>query len=210
MIVALLDYYVNFVYPVATLRLDGTDVDKKQFPTLICEKLVEEWAARLEAKAGSANAERLRREASDRLNEWTVELPGSVKDVYEYEVNFRECMPKKVLRLEVFHDGWSFTGKDPEPVPAQSLPTDGHAAKPLSIPVPVPSQLCFHIAVDGHAAGPFMEEKLLQMISTGQLTETTRVWKKGMPNWLTAGEVPELSGFFEMPPSLDDGPPPLD
>lgn len=186
MLVALLDYYVKFVYPVATLRIDDTDKDKKQFPTLICEKLVEEWAGRLEAKAGSANAERLRREASDKLNKWTVELPGSVKDVYEYEVNFRKCMAKKVLQLDVFDDGWSFTGEPKRP------------------------QLCFHVAVDGHAAGPFMEEKLLQMISTGQLTETTRVWKKGMPNWLTAGEVPELSGFFEMPPSLDDGPPPLD
>jgi len=210
MLVALLDYYVNFVYPVATLRLDGTDVDKKQFPTLICEKLVEEWAARLEAKAGSANAERLRREASDMLNEWTAELPGSIKDVYAYEVNFRECMPKKVLRLEVFHDGWSFTGREPEAVAAHSVPMDGHARIPVSTPTPTLPQLCFHVALDGQAAGPFMEEKLLQMIGAGQLTETTRVWKKGMPGWLTAGEVPELSVFFEMPPALDDGPPPLD
>lgn len=200
MLVALLDYYTNSVYPVATIRIDGTDFDKKQFPTLICEKLVEEWSGRLELKVGSVTAERLRREASDKLNDWTTELPSSINDTYVYEVNINACMPKKVLRQEVFQQGWANRdgGENVQPV----IISQQNNNTPIS-------PICFHIAIDGKAAGPFMEEKLVQMIGSGQLTGVTKVWKKGMPSWLPAEEVSELSGYFEQPPSLDEEPPPL-
>lgn len=205
--VALLDYYANAVYPVATLRIDQTDVDKKQFPTLICEKLVEEWSARLELKAGSVTADRLRREASDKLNDMTTELPGSINDVYVYEVNIKECQPKKVLRQEVFQVGWP--GRNGVEHDQPIRPSQPNNNVTVSSGAVQSSPICYHVAVDGKPAGPFMEDKLLQMIGSGQLTEATKVWKKGMAGWLPAGEVNELSVYFEMPPALDDEPPPL-
>jgi hypothetical protein len=208
MFVSLLDYYANSVYPVATFRIDQTDIDKKQFPTLICEKLVEEWSGRLELKVGSENAERLRRDANNKLNNWTTVLPGSINDVYVYEVNMQECQPKIVLKPEVLQMGWSDGDKVVDSKPVNPLRPEEITQISRKIDTSFP--ICFHVAVDGKPSGPFMDEQLLQMIGLGRLTETTKVWKKGMPNWLPAGEVSELSEYFEQPPSLDDGPPPLD
>ncbi len=200
MLVALLDYYVISVYPVATFRIDQTDVDKKQFPTLICEKLVKEFSERLEGKVGGVSeAQRYRTEASQILDEWTSDLPGSVNDVYEYEVNMQECQPKKVLRREVLQTEWVTRNARPGAASQSVVSTQKEPS----------SSLCFHVAVEGKAAGPFMEDTLLQMVGSGQLTKATKVWKKGMPSWLPAGELAELSAFFEMPPALDDEPPPL-
>ncbi len=108
MFVALLDYYAASVYPIATIRNDQTDIDKKQFPTLICEKLVEEWSRRLELIIGETSAENLRRNAESVLRDWSTEIPGSTSDVYPYEVNIKEILPKRVLKQEVLQPNWSF------------------------------------------------------------------------------------------------------
>jgi hypothetical protein len=41
------------------------------------------------------------------------------------------------------------------------------------------------------------------MAQGGQLTRETLIWKNGMPNWMQAGQVPDLSGLFgSMPPPV--------
>ena len=43
-------------------------------------------------------------------------------------------------------------------------------------------------------------EQLSGFVQSGQLTKHTLVWKQGMPDWLPAGEVPELGPLFGMNP----------
>lgn len=66
-------------------------------------------------------------------------------------------------------------------------------------PIPVVS---YHIAINGQTSGPFDMNTLTQMVSTGQLTGATLVWKNGMPEWSRADMVDELKILFvnQMPP----------
>lgn len=66
-------------------------------------------------------------------------------------------------------------------------------------PIPVVS---YHIAINGQTSGPFDMNTLTQMVSTGQLTATTLVWKNGMSEWSRADMVDELKVLFvnQMPP----------
>ena len=34
------------------------------------------------------------------------------------------------------------------------------------------------------------------MVASGQFTKASLVWKNGMANWQTAGEIPELASLF--------------
>jgi hypothetical protein len=44
---------------------------------------------------------------------------------------------------------------------------------------------------------------LAKQASTGELTRMTLVWKPGMPQWVKAGELPELASLFaNTPPPL--------
>ena len=66
-------------------------------------------------------------------------------------------------------------------------------------PIPVVS---YHIAINGQTSGPFDMNTLTQMVSTGQLTAATLVWKNGMSVWSRADMVDELKVLFvnQMPP----------
>jgi len=68
-------------------------------------------------------------------------------------------------------------------------------------PPPVPT-VTYHLAVNGQATGPFDIATLTQMVTTGQLTASSLVWKAGMPAWVRADSVDELKGLFAnaMPP----------
>ncbi|MBR1800105.1 MAG: CD225/dispanin family protein [Bacteroidaceae bacterium] len=37
------------------------------------------------------------------------------------------------------------------------------------------------------------------------ITETTMIWKQGMPNWMRAGQIPELSQYFRPTPPQPAG-----
>jgi len=54
----------------------------------------------------------------------------------------------------------------------------------------------YYVNVNGQAAGPFDTAGLKQLISKGQLTEATLVWKEGMANWAAAATVAELKPLF--------------
>ena len=70
-------------------------------------------------------------------------------------------------------------------------------------------QVSYMVGVNGQQAGPFDWNQLQQLVSQGQLTQQTYVWKQGMPNWDFAGNVPELQPLFmnAVPPQMPGMPP---
>ena len=62
-------------------------------------------------------------------------------------------------------------------------------------PPPVPI-VTYHLAVNGQATGPFDIATLTQMVTTGQFTASSLVWKAGMSAWVRADSVDELKGLF--------------
>lgn len=74
------------------------------------------------------------------------------------------------------------------------------AGHPGMTPPPIPV-VAYHVAVNGQATGPYNLQALQQMVSGGQLTVNSLVWKNGMAEWAKAGTVDELKGLFAvMPP----------
>ena len=65
------------------------------------------------------------------------------------------------------------------------------------------------VGVNGQQAGPFDWNQLQQLVSQGQLTQQTYVWKQGMANWDFAGNVQELHPLFmnAAPPQMPGMPP---
>lgn len=74
------------------------------------------------------------------------------------------------------------------------------AGHPGMTPPPIPV-VAYHVVVNGQATGPYNLQALQQMVSGGQLTANSLVWKNGMAEWAKAGTVDELKGLFVvMPP----------
>jgi membrane protease subunit (stomatin/prohibitin family) len=76
-------------------------------------------------------------------------------------------------------------------------------------PPPVPPQQGageWFVAYGGQQAGPLQRGVLLQDARAGKLTRDTLVWRRGMAQWVKAGEVQELSDLVaEVPPPLPPG-----
>lgn len=70
-------------------------------------------------------------------------------------------------------------------------------------------QVNYMVGVNGQQAGPFDWNQLQQLVSQGQLTQQTYVWKQGMANWDFAGNVQELQPLFmnAAPPQMPGMPP---
>lgn len=73
--------------------------------------------------------------------------------------------------------------------------------QPGMTPPPIPV-VSYHVAVNGQATGPFDIPMLTQMVTAGQLTADSLVWKNGMAQWAKAGTIDELKNLFAnvMPP----------
>lgn len=69
------------------------------------------------------------------------------------------------------------------------------------VPPPIPT-VAFHVAVNGQATGPFDVSVLAQMVTSGQLTAESLVWKSGMAQWAKAGTVDELKNLFSIMPPI--------
>jgi len=65
----------------------------------------------------------------------------------------------------------------------------------LSAP-PAPPQATWHISVNGQSQGPYNDSQLVQMIQSGGVLASTNVWSPSLGQWMTAGQVPQLSGHF--------------
>ncbi len=65
---------------------------------------------------------------------------------------------------------------------------------------PLVPMAAYNVVVNGKAAGPYDVSVLKQMVTTGQFTADSLVWKAGMSEWAKAGTVDELKDVFvEMP-----------
>lgn len=74
------------------------------------------------------------------------------------------------------------------------------AAQTGAVPPPIPT-VAYHVAINGQAAGPYDMSSITQMVSDGQFTADSLVWKNGMAQWEKAGTVDELKNLFPvMPP----------
>jgi membrane protease subunit (stomatin/prohibitin family) len=74
-------------------------------------------------------------------------------------------------------------------------------------PPPLPQAAQFFAAINGQQVGPLAIGDLINHIRAGTITRETLVWKNGLPNWVPAGGVQELAGFFQAPPPLPVPPP---
>jgi GYF domain 2 len=57
-----------------------------------------------------------------------------------------------------------------------------------------------YIAFEGAPAGPFDEDKALQLCREGRLVATTLVWVPGQAGWMAASSVPEVHRLFALTP----------
>ena len=71
---------------------------------------------------------------------------------------------------------------------------------------PLVPAVSYHVAVNGHAAGPFDLSMLTQMAANGQLNAVSLVWKPGMAQWQPAGSLEDLRNLFgQVPPPVPTG-----
>ncbi len=71
-------------------------------------------------------------------------------------------------------------------------------------PPPVPN-IAYHVAANGQATGPFDLTVLKQMVTMGQFTADSLVWKAGMSEWAAAKTVSELEVLFAPIPPVPHG-----
>ncbi len=68
---------------------------------------------------------------------------------------------------------------------------------PASVsPPPIPSS-SYYMAVNGKPVGPFDMASLRERATDGGLVKSTLVWREGMPQWVAAGDVPEVSSLLQ-------------
>jgi hypothetical protein len=95
---------------------------------------------------------------------------------------------------------------DPAEAPAPGAGTPG-------APQAVAGASDWYAERQGQRVGPMPQAQLATMISSGEVTGATLVWREGFPAWTAAGQVPELADAFKkVPPPLPPpsaGPPPL-
>lgn len=83
----------------------------------------------------------------------------------------------------------------------------GATPPPMPGSAPGVPQTKYHVAVNGQQWGPYDVAQLGQMVQNGQINPQTMVWAEGMPNWTSAGQVPELAQLFQ--PAVQAAPPPM-
>ena len=73
-------------------------------------------------------------------------------------------------------------------------------AAPASGPPPAPGGATWYVAVGGQTVGPLTADQIAQGVAAGQYSPSTYVWTAGMPNWVAAGQVPQLASLFNATP----------
>jgi hypothetical protein len=73
-------------------------------------------------------------------------------------------------------------------------------------PPPIKKASGFFFAIDEQQCGPYELPQIQQLIQEGRITQEITAWRKGMADWIPAGEVQELASLFQ-PES--DAPPPI-
>jgi nucleoid DNA-binding protein len=72
------------------------------------------------------------------------------------------------------------------------------------------NEIIFNIAVGKQDKGKHSLTAVAQMIASGELDGQCRAWRKGMADWQTASEIPEIAAILDdAPPPITEDPPPL-
>ncbi len=59
-------------------------------------------------------------------------------------------------------------------------------------PPPIQPSAQLYASINNTQAGPFTEQEFIALIQKGLVTNTTYVWKPGLPNWVAATQLPEV------------------
>jgi hypothetical protein len=54
-----------------------------------------------------------------------------------------------------------------------------------------------HVSIGGKEIGAFEREEVIKKIRAGEIRSDARVFKDGMPDWVNAGDLPELENHFD-------------
>lgn len=94
-------------------------------------------------------------------------------------------------------------------VAQQMMQTMSHAMQNMNTPqfknvnMPLPEPKHFFALVNDIPQGPFTEQELSGHILANRITKDTFVWFQGMPGWMQALQVPEVTKLFSlMPPPI--------
>jgi hypothetical protein len=94
-------------------------------------------------------------------------------------------------------------------VAQQMMQTMNHAIQNMTTPqfknvnVTLPKISHFYALVNDIPQGPFTEQELNGHILANRINKDTLVWLNGLPGWIPANQVPELTKLFElMPPPM--------
>lgn len=91
----------------------------------------------------------------------------------------------------------------------QQTAAQQNAPAPPPMPGSAPARE-FTVAINGQQYGPYNMDAMRQMAQQGQINAQTYVWAPGMPQWVAAGDVPELASLFAPPmPGGAPVPPPI-
>lgn len=75
-----------------------------------------------------------------------------------------------------------------------------------STPPPIPQEQ-YHVAINGKAEGPYTIDQISILIKEGKVDVNTLVWKKGMADWIKAGDDSVVANLLEQ--VAEQTPPPL-
>jgi membrane protease subunit (stomatin/prohibitin family) len=74
-------------------------------------------------------------------------------------------------------------------------------------PPPSGNAARWSIAIDGKTYGPYTDDALRSMVSSGQVAPTTQAWCPGCAGWAAVADFPELGGASSMMPPPPPPPP---
>jgi membrane protease subunit (stomatin/prohibitin family) len=64
---------------------------------------------------------------------------------------------------------------------------------------PPPPTILYFVAVNGQQTGPFNMQQMQQLVTNGQMTPASLVWKNGLQNWVEASQLLDLQQLFGSP-----------
>lgn len=147
-------------------------------------------AAKVQATANPAtqlNEERLR--MYERMNETERTKADAIAEAYKMAMQAQHSSVNQMI------GGLSHAATPPAPM----------AAQPWGAPPPMQVSETWCVSLNGQQSPPLQLAQVQQYIQNGQVNAATMVWKTGLPSWMTAGQMPQLTAFFNGGPP---GPPP--
>jgi len=163
-------------------------------------------AAKAQATANPAaqlNEERLR--MYERMNETERSKADAIAEAYKLAMQAQHSSVNQMI------GGLSQAATPPAPMaatppaPMAATPPAPMAAQTWGAPPAMPVSETWHVSLNGQQSPPLQLAQVQQYIQSGQVNAATMVWKTGLPSWVAAGQVPQLTAFFMGGPP---GPPP--